>query len=1130
MHRTGWPSKTFGLVQWRRRYLLAHSVTFFLILLFFVQPVQAKPFRQVATSAISIYAQIDVDATNGFPRAESRLEITAPETFPYFVAFQNETPGSIEYRQAMSVLFLAIGLDPSPELINAKSKGPTGVGSGNAVFIISLSDTFDSLDNTLSILPPFQMRVDNNIPHFIFTPQSIKAEIPLVAELNLHGFDADNAGYARYGTVIFPSSTEMTARWKLPAESYHQGEEIEVPFLYSTLEQLIRETYKIPLDQSVKIQTSVIIEKNDSLTRTASIITRLEILAPRQWPFIDSLRPNSLQQPTDQSRFKAFLNTLKYWNPDELESLINGTLLLSHFSIAENVVHATLSSSRMGFNPLFLKGQDRQGLLDGIYIEAVGNNTRIFLNSGSSRPYNWLTQTAEIEVKGFQIFAVTPMPNIDDGSGKLTWEIQNGKSTDEGSDIAITIDTKATTFMNRVFSGFLDPYSIITTINFILSLVFIFFLFRILSPRRRDLRSYFPPDAVRLVQILYPLVVVLVILQLLFGSRSLFSSFFLSQFAASAPRQLMEKANKIAFSLEQTYGLYSILALVIFTLTAAWQTRHSKKIKQWILWLSGISLGTLLAFPFGYSLTKLIVSDRFTMFQTDLSASLQDLLLNPSFEFLPKIFDSVLLVIYTILIIGFTSFILTGLGQLLVAMMQGVSLKQVAAKFNLTRKMGNWTVFLLALAICFQWGYVYFHQMNGVDWIFKQAIDSVIKDYTSNFASQVFTMLPLFMLVGIGVILYHTGMSELSPIIPTKLHWCIALVSLTFARFVSNVNLSVASLSFPLGLVIMFWALPRLLNNKLDSIPEWIENNFPSFDKDSKPILSVYRKEFLERAKAMEDLEAQNQKAYSDYTKNTLDLDAYHKQQMDIKNQLEWIKHGGTNRIRSAKNQFQKIKAKTLFPLPDFISPKDLALSLGPRENWWQNGVLAARFGLVLSILPVGYHIYVLLLSRAKIILSSGTFGVTYIFNDVLFEIAFWLVAAFSMGMLYPYLWGRNGVMKGAFLAGIYGMVIGVVALLQIWVDQGVRTSWIFSTLQLLLFWTVLGVLMDWSSLKNCNLYWREIIDLYNLQDTRVLVGYLSPLALSVLGIVQQVVSGAASNSIITEVIKSLGNALPNLP
>ncbi|HLO28149.1 MAG TPA: DUF6185 family protein, partial [Anaerolineales bacterium] len=677
--------------------------------------------------------------------------------------------------------------------------------------------------------------------------------------------------------------------------------------------------------------------------------------------------------------------------------------------------------------------------------------------------------------------------------------------------------------LQRLFAGFIDPYSVINTINFILSLIFVFLLFHILSPGHAKQESVFPVEARRLVRILYPLVLMLIILQLLFVSRSLFSLF-----STTTSMEGWQKAANISFGLERAYGFYSVLSLVMFTLVATWQTRRRRTLGQLALWFLGVLLGAALAFPSGYSLFQLMGSrHHIALFSEAVLNYAGGVFEYTSLEQLPL--STILFIGYGVLIFGFTIFILAGFRQLLLDVMPGISLTQVTTRFHWTGRTTAWTFALLALAITTQWVFVRFQRMNPADWE-RLWIDFLIEEYAGSFASQLFALLPLFILAGVTVLLYHAGWSEDSPLVSTALQWCIPLAALMFGEFVSNTYLKVAGFSIPFGILIGFWALPYFLDTKLKRLQEWIDSKNSGGRHHKKLALLANREEFLERAKALEDLEAKNDSIYRDYTRNSIDRETYHKQKQELQAQMKWIEAGGPNTLRAAKDQYLKIRGESLLRLPDFVSPRDLALSLGPAENWWQNGLLAAKFGLILSILPVGYFLYVLIVFRAKIILSTGSFGVIYLFKDLLFEIAFWLVAAFIMGMLYPYLRGRNGVIKGAFLGGVYGLVAAATVLLQTILNLGTRTNWLFPTLQLLLFWIILGVLLDRSTLNKYGLYWREIIDLYNLQDTRVLLGYLSPLALSLLGLAQQIISGAASASILTEVIKGISSALPNLP
>jgi hypothetical protein len=88
----------------------------------------------------------------------------------------------------------------------------------------------------------------------------------------------------------------------------------------------------------------------------------------------------------------------------------------------------------------------------------------------------------------------------------------------------------------------------------------------------------------------------------------------------------------------------------------------------------------------------------------------------------------------------------------------------------------------------------------------------------------------------------------------------------------------------------------------------------------------------------------------------------------------------------------------------------------------------------------------------------------------VLTEFEFWLVAAFTFGALYSYLWGRNGMAKGVTLAGVYLLVQAIIALLQLWMQrQGTSALNAVFTVRawlLLLFLVVLGLRIDSLTLR----------------------------------------------------------------
>jgi hypothetical protein len=144
---------------------------------------------------------------------------------------------------------------------------------------------------------------------------------------------------------------------------------------------------------------------------------------------------------------------------------------------------------------------------------------------------------------------------------------------------------------------------------------------------------------------------------------------------------------------------------------------------------------------------------------------------------------------------------------------------------------------------------------------------------------------------------------------------------------------------------------------------------------------------------------------------------------------------------------------------------------------------------------------------------------------SLLAEISFWLAAALVMGCLYSYLPGRNGVLKSLSLTGLYVATLTIGTLLL----RGGEVTWIFRSLQLLLFLAALGFRLDWMTVTGAGLYWEHLIEYYRLRDVRVLAGSASSLLLALLAIGQQLLSGDAQQAV-TELIRSFSSLLPQLP
>jgi len=78
--------------------------------------------------------------------------------------------------------------------------------------------------------------------------------------------------------------------------------------------------------------------------------------------------------------------------------------------------------------------------------------------------------------------------------------------------------------------------------------------------------------------------------------------------------------------------------------------------------------------------------------------------------------------------------------------------------------------------------------------------------------------------------------------------------------------------------------------------------------------------------------------------------------------------------------------------LPETVPAETLALTLGPSPTWWLNGVAALRLGSWLTIVPVGFYVYVVATRRLVREFSPwSSFGIASFVEDALHELTFWL-------------------------------------------------------------------------------------------------------------------------------------------
>lgn len=197
------------------------------------------------------------------------------------------------------------------------------------------------------------------------------------------------------------------------------------------------------------------------------------------------------------------------------------------------------------------------------------------------------------------------------------------------------------------------------------------------------------------------------------------------------------------------------------------------------------------------------------------------------------------------------------------------------------------------------------------------------------------------------------------------------------------------------------------------------------------------------------------------------------------------------------------------------------AFALGPTDRWRANLRTALAASPWFAALPLLYVAYVIVSQRVPAVFDiPNPYGPIFLLQDMLGEALFWIVAAAALGLLYPYLPGPNGAVKGLALAALFVLPHAIIAvILPGYEDTGV---WFFVGAELGLFLMGLGVWLDYSGLRHRRLYWRHLIDLYRLRSVRGVLAYAVPVALLLFSVAQQVGSGEAGGAV-TELLKGLG-------
>jgi hypothetical protein len=1107
-----------------------------LALLFQFLNAQAQP---VASSPYIFDANLVVNGRDyNYPALTYALQITAPNDWEGWDVFMSFPHGTAAYTDSLDLFLQRLGVNYDPDAKPGNQViGPMPASQpGQSTLYYTHTLSLRNLDQAITLSSPFQASLDRDELEIRFQPDDIPPYFSLHARIMLLGILADPSKRPKYGSyndrTQFDNRPEAEINWDYPPDAERPTDSLWLTLPRVQFTRLSLGDYALSSARPVTVTTRLAVDASRIQSVYPALTSNLEIQAPRDWPHLSGLRLSSQNQMEYRDSLESFLKSIGFVGDQEIESLVSNVNWPPALKFDQRNAWLVLNSAQDTLYPG--SGQiPFENPLGRLSTRVEGRQIVMELGKGYPPLYPWVSWSVELKIDGLQVLSARPMPSSDNGNGRLTWSFPAGSSPEA---IRITTSLPTLLYLQTMGYGNAGWYWAFSVANFLLRSLFVLVLFGLLPSRRALLHEAYPADVRRVRRILTWSLVILLGVQLISASNYPFYLMI---------NRLREGFTELPFWVNRLPDLFLPMALVIFAGYAAIEARRSRLVSWVVLALAGLLLVIFLPVSYFY------LEPGTPKFQSNSAWLLASIPL------------------YILLLLVLTAFVLVGIVTLFLALLPERSLAGFVQRARTSRRRFWGWLLVISIAILAQSLYLTTFaprpgpMSTSLSSLFRHALDNqpfqpdeiymawmIVQNfqyYPTSFAYELAGLLPIFALAGVLGLIYLYGNQASSALFSPNQSWLKRLACLLFAGFIVSKNFSLAGMSIPLGFLAGWFILPRLLNRKLESSLEWIESHNPPSPDGAAPMITLHRREFILRAKAIEDLENQFGDLHSEYSKNKIDLETYESRRASLESEIEWLKScalSGSNASSeanidaqaSAQGQPQpptttaKLKPQPLVRLPQGLSPKDLALSLGPGDNWWKNGLLAVRLGAIFATLPVGYYLYVLVTARARIMLATYTFGVFKLFQGLVDEAAFWLVAAFVMGLLYPYLWGRNGAIKGAFLALIYAIGMGLVALLQTLFGQGGGASWLFRLLQLVLYLVALGVLIDWFTLKEHHFYWKQILDHYNLQDTRTLVGYLSPLTLALLGLAQQILSGAASQSIVTEILKGITQALPNIP
>jgi hypothetical protein len=191
----------------------------------------------------------------------------------------------------------------------------------------------------------------------------------------------------------------------------------------------------------------------------------------------------------------------------------------------------------------------------------------------------------------------------------------------------------------------------------------------------------------------------------------------------------------------------------------------------------------------------------------------------------------------------------------------------------------------------------------------------------------------------------------------------------------------------------------------------------------------------------------------------------------------------------------------------------------------WRFRTLIERGWLIVAA-PMAYTAFVLIDQRgAGAADAEEPFGLAFFAVALVNQMLIWPIAAWCFVLAMPLLPGRIGPLKG-LIAG--PLVALPPALASVFLDDAPGPEeWLFISAELTLMFVLVGLLLDFRSVRSRSGDLRQLGELYSITNVRAAVAYLAPLALLLFSVIQGLASGSGASAL-GELVSNAGSLLPS--